>query len=263
MADYFTDRVVEHPGRVQLVSVSGETDVYDMIRAEGTVAEEGTPFNAETFNAIAQDILDHVPDIAGHAVFYGECDTAAGTSPKTVTVDSDFVLEAGAVVAVKFTNENTNSGSTSLKVNDTPSKTIKAISASKITGYWRAGGICLFVYDGTNWVIPGVRSAPTRITGTKGSAPSSGNCSGWFDPTTRTVRISFGFTATANVGFDDTLFTIPYGYRPSENISGACFLGTATGTGAGTCLLTTAGIRQQRISAQARSGFGYLEYILE
>lgn len=264
MADYFTDRVVEHPGRVQLISVSGETDIYDMIRAEGTVAEAGTPFNAETFNAVAQDILDHVPDIAGHAVFFGECDTEAGTSLKTVTVDSDFVLEAGAIVAVKFTNENANSGSTSLKVNDTAAKTIKAITASKITGYWRAGGICLFVYDGTNWVIPGVRSAPIRITGTLGSAPSSGQCAGWYDPATRAVRLTWGFAATANVGLDDTLFTIPSAYRPASDVSAVCIVGTAAGTiGAGGSRITSGGIVQQRITSQARSGFGYLEYILE
>lgn len=64
MANYFTDRVVEFPGRVQLTEVSGQTDVYDVERAEGAVTETGTPFNAATFNAIAQDILDKITEQA-------------------------------------------------------------------------------------------------------------------------------------------------------------------------------------------------------
>ncbi len=58
MANYFTDRVVEFPGRIKLTEISGQTDVYDMERAEGAVITPGTPFNAPTFNDIAQSILD-------------------------------------------------------------------------------------------------------------------------------------------------------------------------------------------------------------
>lgn len=48
----FTDRVVEHPGRVQLTNVSG--DVYDMTRAEGDVYTEGTLLNASNLNTQTQ-----------------------------------------------------------------------------------------------------------------------------------------------------------------------------------------------------------------
>lgn len=44
----FTDRIVEYPGRVQLTNVSG--DVYDMVRAEGEVYDEGTLLNANNMN---------------------------------------------------------------------------------------------------------------------------------------------------------------------------------------------------------------------
>lgn len=47
----FQDRIVEYPNRVTLTAVSGETDTYDMARAEGTVTQEGTPLNAENLNA--------------------------------------------------------------------------------------------------------------------------------------------------------------------------------------------------------------------
>lgn len=46
-----TDRVVEYPGRIILTPVSGETNTYDVTRAEGTVTEEGTPLNAANLNA--------------------------------------------------------------------------------------------------------------------------------------------------------------------------------------------------------------------
>lgn len=46
-----TDRIVEYPGRIKLTAVSGETDTYDVERAEGTVTQEGTALNAANLNA--------------------------------------------------------------------------------------------------------------------------------------------------------------------------------------------------------------------
>lgn len=53
----FTDRVVEYPGRVTLTP-TGNTNEYDMTRAEGTVTEEGTPLNATNLNTIIQEMID-------------------------------------------------------------------------------------------------------------------------------------------------------------------------------------------------------------
>ena len=58
----FTDRVVQYPGRIILTPVQGEANTYDMSRAEGTVTADGTPFNAETFNGIADDIIQTADD---------------------------------------------------------------------------------------------------------------------------------------------------------------------------------------------------------
>lgn len=66
----FIDRVVEHPGRVQLTNVSG--DVYDMTRAEGEVYSDGTLLNANNLNQQTQ--LDG--DV--QALY-----TAAGVTPGT------------------------------------------------------------------------------------------------------------------------------------------------------------------------------------
>lgn len=46
----FTDRIVQYPGRVKLTPVSGQTNVYDMEREEGTVSTEGTLLNANNLN---------------------------------------------------------------------------------------------------------------------------------------------------------------------------------------------------------------------
>lgn len=48
----FSDRVVEHPGRVKLTNVSG--DVYDMERSEGEVYSDGTLLNALNLNTQTQ-----------------------------------------------------------------------------------------------------------------------------------------------------------------------------------------------------------------
>lgn len=58
----FVDRVVQYPGRVIMTPVQGEANTYDLSRAEGTVTTEGTRFNAETFNGIADEIIQTADD---------------------------------------------------------------------------------------------------------------------------------------------------------------------------------------------------------
>ena len=45
-----TDRITEHPGRIRLTAVAGETDVYDVTREEGQVVQAGTQLNAQNLN---------------------------------------------------------------------------------------------------------------------------------------------------------------------------------------------------------------------
>lgn len=81
----FTDRVVEHPGRVKLTNVSG--DVYDMTRDEGDVYTEGTLLNATNLNQETQ--LDNTVE----SLF-----TAAGMSGGTYQNETSdalaFLLDA-------------------------------------------------------------------------------------------------------------------------------------------------------------------------
>lgn len=150
MANYFIDRVVQYPGRVVMTPVAGEPNTYDMIRAEGNVTREGTRFNANAFNEIANTV---------HA--YGECTTAGGAAAKVVSC-SGFVLRAGATITVKFSIANTSTSACTLNVNGTGAKTIVApvlahyasgATTTNISGAWINGQCKTFVYDGTNWIL--------------------------------------------------------------------------------------------------------------
>ena len=55
----FKNRRAQYPGRVKLVPVAGSDNLYDLTYAEGSVTgsyEEGTPLNAETFNALQAEL---------------------------------------------------------------------------------------------------------------------------------------------------------------------------------------------------------------
>lgn len=155
MANYFTDRAVQYPGRVMLTPVDGQADVYDMTREEGTVAEIGTPFNADTFNGIAQDIIDQIPDKS--LLYYGTCETSQSDQTKIVTC-SGFELTDGATVAVYFANGNTYTGTTNLNVNNTGDVPIQIVAGdtSGAFGLWTSGAVMMFVYSHSAWIPIGV-----------------------------------------------------------------------------------------------------------
>jgi hypothetical protein len=88
---------------------------------------------------------------------FGTCSTAAGTAGKEVSITSGtFSLEAGARVAVQFSNANTASSPT-LKVGSTAAKNI-FVNGSRITTGSNKGllkGTVLFIYDGTQYNLIG------------------------------------------------------------------------------------------------------------
>lgn len=97
--------------------------------------------------------------------YYGTCTTAAATAAKVVTC-SDFVLEEGAHISVKFTNANTYNGTATLNVNSTGAKDIARVGTTKTTRYyWTAGEVVDFVYDGTNFVMVNKGTATTTYYG--------------------------------------------------------------------------------------------------
>lgn len=88
---------------------------------------------------------------------FGTCSTAAGTAGKEVSITSGtFSLEAGARVAVKFSNANT-ANSPTLKVGSTEAKSI-FVNGSQITTGSNKGllkGTVIFIYDGTQYNLIG------------------------------------------------------------------------------------------------------------
>lgn len=92
---YFTDRVVQYPGRVTMTPTGNENE-YDLARAEGNVTEPGTPFNAETFNDIADEIIQTADDNIITAAELTALEQKLGTGSdrlhdlldKIITVDS-------------------------------------------------------------------------------------------------------------------------------------------------------------------------------
>lgn len=209
MTEYFKDRIVQNPGRVVLTPVPGETNTYDMERAEGTVTEAGTPFNAATFNGIANAV---------HG--YATCATAAGTAAKVATC-SGFVLYAGASVTVRFNYANTSTSAT-LNVNGTGAYPIRALSATGTApvNFWKAREAVTFVYDGTYWLIVdgGRYSPPGRVW--YGTCPTAAGGSG-ANPKIVTVEDGFQLVtgATIAVKFDNAAITQP-GQARSLQVNG-------------------------------------------
>ena len=94
-----------------------------------------------------------------YQAYYGTCDTAASTTTKIVTCP-EFVLKTGSIIAVKFANESTVTGTTSLNVNSTGAKRIRRSNGSTqaVNNLWDAGDITTFVYDGSSWIITGTEA---------------------------------------------------------------------------------------------------------
>ena len=105
---------------------------------------------------MANNVIDSISYNSNNYIFtlpYGECSTAAATAAKTVQV-TNFSLETGACVIVKFTVTNTASSPT-LNVSDTGAKSIYYRNSAITAGYLAANRIYLFVYDGTQWELIG------------------------------------------------------------------------------------------------------------
>ena len=168
MANYFKDRVVEHPGRVTLTPTGG-TNEYDVDRAEGNVSEAGSPINAATLKLI------HRIHKADQKFRFGDnrsirlqsttyrlncrchsndtTSTSANTAEKVVTCPG-FTLTTGAKISVHFSTANRVVGRIKLNVNGTG-----AIDVLVNDQYSNVGGTCtwdpgqdiMFTYDGANW----------------------------------------------------------------------------------------------------------------
>lgn len=97
----------------------------------------------------------------GSRTYYGVCDTATATAAKEVTtVNGDFVLETGAMVRVRFVNENSSTGTT-VNVDGTGAKTLKNLGGTAARYAWRPNEDVDLVYNGTDYDMEGKGTATT------------------------------------------------------------------------------------------------------
>lgn len=111
-------------------------------------------------------------DIKAKKIFYAECSTARNVAAKVVAC-SDFVLETGAIIAVRFTNTgnaNPSSGNITLNVNATGAKNVVSpgsniIYAYGLGGYFYNYQTLMFVYNGSYYVhINRDTNTDTKVT---------------------------------------------------------------------------------------------------
>lgn len=93
MANFFTDRSVEFPGRYRL-NPTEDANIYDLVRQEGTIYNAGTPLNAENLNGAMREVIDQIP---AANVFIAEKDT-------TTYAEVTAALNAGRVVFATVAN---------------------------------------------------------------------------------------------------------------------------------------------------------------
>lgn len=127
--------------------------------------------------------------------YYATSGTAAGTAAKvaiTVT-SSEFVLEKGSIVFVKFTYANTASSPT-LAVDNAAAKTI-----TNAAGYdWVANEIVGFVYNGTSYEIIDHGKATTTYYGVTKLSSATNSTSTSLAATPSAVKSAYDLANTAN-----------------------------------------------------------------
>lgn len=98
-------------------------------------------------------------NVKAKKIFYAECSTARNVAAKVVAC-SNFVLEMGAIIAVRFTNTGTTnpaSGNITLNINGTGAKNIVPKDNNSVYNYSAGAVFCknqtlIFVYNGTYFV---------------------------------------------------------------------------------------------------------------
>lgn len=136
----------------------GKIDATAITIGQSQVTGLSTALNGKADDSDISAIQD---DLNSSRVWYAVCDTVAATVAKVATISpatTDFTLEIGRMVNVRFVNTNTGAvGSLTLNVNDTGAKPIKnfyngGVNNLSSAGYLKADSIITFKYDGTNWV---------------------------------------------------------------------------------------------------------------
>ena len=94
-------------------------------------------------------------DGANGKMLYGTCNTAAGTTAKSVVCSEATSLYAGLTITVKFSTANTVLAPT-LNVNQLGAKAIwvdNAVTSTSNCLFWNTNALITFTYDGTQWLV--------------------------------------------------------------------------------------------------------------
>ena len=139
---------------------------------EWSAAQSSTQVQADWTQSdnTAVDYIKNKPTISDRT-YYCTCNTAAGTSAKVVATTQNFVLEQGAVIAVKFDNQNTASNVT-LNVNNSGAKGIAVGATIPYAGDkpdrcgYGSGYLNYYMYNGTYWHAMGCSRAANEVPAT-------------------------------------------------------------------------------------------------
>lgn len=150
---------------------------YVTYDAQGHVTASGTHTHTVTGFLTSHQTIKQDGVTGATVNRFGTCSTAAATAAKAVAITTGtFSLEAGAQVAVKFSNANT-ANSPTLNVGSTGAKNIFVNGAQITSGGNKAllAGTVIFIYDGTQYHLIGnyYDTNTSAVTGVKGNSESS------------------------------------------------------------------------------------------
>jgi hypothetical protein len=214
---------------VDPVILKGELILVDTAEGElrskigdGTKTYTQLPFTDETLRSLISAGTNSSKDI-----YYGTCTTAAGTAAKVVTLtdSTGFTLQAGTMVAVKFSANNTASNPT-LNVASSGAKSIMqygttAVGNGNQTVGWIAGAIQIFVYDGTNWIRDYWANTDTTYTNQATLGQGYGTCATAAATTAKAVTLASYELVTGGIVAVKFTYDVPAGATMNVNSKGA------------------------------------------
>ena len=154
-------------------------------------------------------------------VWYGTCTTGEGTATKVVTTSTgDFSLTTGNTVIVKFSNGNTVSTASNLKlkVDGLDAKNIFTTSSNYgISGEWQGGQILELTYEGSAFYIVGRGHASTTYYGVTALSSSTSSNAENVAATPKAVKTVMD--AIPTVPTNVSAFTNDAGYLTSAPVT--------------------------------------------
>lgn len=228
------DRVSTYPGRVKLTAVSGQTDIYDLSRADSPTTE-GTPINAMLFNQKAytltedvtvyvstegsdvtgtgtsaapyltvQKALDELPKCLGG--YHAQIDIAAGTYDEAVTIDSFYGgrLTLGVAGRTVVLRGITVMSSDSVRINVAQVKRT-TVSPNNLVHADYGSNVSIL----SNMIIHGESGEVTGLSAARGSVISSGVTTDIRGCATNAIYASGG----ARIALGTIIGSVPSGAR--------------------------------------------------